>query len=122
MSSPAHSEKEDFPDIWKTVCLADDLVPGAGIKVLFEHREVALFLASKSPKVYALSNYDPFSRANVLCRGRIGSLQGEIVVASPIFNQHFCLKTGRCLEDGNLMLETWKARIDGSHVQLMARI
>jgi nitrite reductase/ring-hydroxylating ferredoxin subunit len=32
-------------------------------------------------------------------RGIIGDLQGERVIASPIYKQHFSLATGRCLED-----------------------
>ncbi len=46
-----------------------------------------------------MSNQDPFSQAFVMSRGIIGDLQGERVVASPIYKQHFSLATGRCLED-----------------------
>ena len=41
-------------------------------------------------RVYALDNFDPASRANVLARGLIGNLQGERVVASPIYKNHLC--------------------------------
>lgn len=34
-----------------------------------------------------------------MSRGIIGDLQGERVIASPIYKQHFSLATGRCLED-----------------------
>jgi len=49
--------------------------------------------------VFAIGNYDPASDANVLSRGIVGDIGGEIVVASPIYKQHFSLITGRCLEE-----------------------
>ena len=53
-------------------------------------------------RVYALDNFDPASRANVLSRGLTGNLQGERVVASPIYKHHFALTSGRCMEDPDL--------------------
>ena len=51
-----------------------------------------------SQGVYAIGNYDPNSHAAVLSRGLIGNLGERIVVASPIYKQHFDLTTGECLE------------------------
>lgn len=103
---------------WETVCLVDDLVPGSGVCVLFNHRQVALFTIGKPARLYAIGNYDPFSEANVLSRGIVGSLKGRPVVASPIFKQHFCLDTGACLEDAAVRVDVFPARISGGHVQL----
>lgn len=47
--------------------------------------------------LYALSNYDPFSKANVLLRVILGDRQGIIKVAFPIYKQNFNLATGECL-------------------------
>ena len=58
-------------------------------------------------EVFAVENYDPFSNANVMSRGLVGDLQGQIVVASPVYKQHFNLRTGRCLEDESVSLRTW---------------
>ena len=56
----------------------------------------------------------PASGANVLSRGIVGDLGGEIVVASPIYKQHFSLVTGRCLEEPELSVPAYLARvIDG---------
>ena len=44
--------------------------------------------------MYAIGNYDPASDANVLARGIVGDIGGEIVVASPIYKQHFSLRHG----------------------------
>lgn len=107
---------------WQTVCLADDLVPGSGVCVMFQHRQVALFSVGKPATVYAIANFDPFSKANVLSRGIIGSIQGRPVVASPIFKQHFCLETGQCIEDESVKIDAFEARIHGDHVQIKAEV
>ena len=62
-----------------------------------------------------VSNHDPFSKANVLSRGIVGSIQGDFVVASPIYKQRFNLATGQCLEDETIQLDTWPVHCkDGS--------
>jgi nitrite reductase/ring-hydroxylating ferredoxin subunit len=58
-----------------------------------------------------LSNKDPFSQANVMARGIIGDLQGERVIASPIYKQHFSLATGRCLEDKDQKLLVFQLKL-----------
>ena len=54
-------------------------------------------------------NHDPRSGANVIGRGIVGSVKGELVVASPLYKQHYCLRSGRCLEDPAQVLRTWTA-------------
>ena len=104
---------------WETVCLTDDLIKGSGICVLFEHQQVAIFYIGNPPNAYAIANFDPFSEANVLSRGITGSMKDKLVVASPIFKQHFCLETGICLEDESFSIATFPVRIEGEHVLLM---
>ena len=84
---------------WVDVCALDDVTPNTGVGALIEHQQIAIFRVGAEKRVYALSNQDPFSQAFVMSRGIIGDLQGERVVASPIYKQHFSLATGRCLED-----------------------
>ncbi|MGG7241031.1 nitrite reductase small subunit NirD, partial [Klebsiella pneumoniae] len=72
---------------------------------------VAIFRVGHEKRVYVLSNKDPFSQANVMSRGIIGDLQGERVVASPIYKQHFSLATGRCLEDKDQKLAVYPSKI-----------
>jgi len=57
--------------------------------------------------VFALENRDPFSEANVISRGIVGDLAGQLVVTSPVYKQHFNLRSGRCLEDESVSLRTW---------------
>lgn len=70
------------------------------------------------PEIYALDNRDPFSGANVIGRGIVGDLKGELVVASPIYKQHFRLTDGQCLEDATRRLRTWSVGWDGDNVVL----
>ncbi len=58
-------------------------------------------------EVFALENRDPFSAANVMSRGLIGDISGQLVVASPVYKQHFNLRSGRCLEDESVSLRCW---------------
>src|SRR3546814_11104646 len=84
---------------WRPVCALDEIVPDTGVAALLDGRQIAVFRMRADDRVYAISNRDPFSGSNVLARGLIGDLQGERVVASPIYKQHFSLSTGRCLAD-----------------------
>ncbi|MCP3907274.1 MAG: nitrite reductase small subunit NirD [Oceanicoccus sp.] len=107
---------------WKEICHIDAIVPNAGRCALVEGEQVAIFRVSKSgnDELYAIHNHDPFSKANVLSRGIVGSLSERVVVASPIYKQHFCLQTGECLEDEATQLKTWQVRVENNMVQLSA--
>ena len=105
---------------WSTVCRAVDLIPDTGVCALVNGEQVAIFYASRSRGIYALSNYDPIGEANILSRGIIGSVAGELVVASPLYKQHFSLHTGACLEDAAHRVKTYPARICDGDVQVQA--
>jgi NAD(P)H-dependent nitrite reductase small subunit len=68
--------------------------------------------------VFAISNYDPFGHANVLSRGMIGDIKGEPMVASPLYKQHFSLKTGVCLEDEQVKIDVYPIRINEQRVEV----
>ena len=51
-----------------------------------------------------------------MSRGILGDLQGERVVASPIYKQHFSLATGRCLEDKDQKLLVFPSKIENGKV------
>ena len=103
---------------WIDVCHLDDITPNTGVGALIAGQSVALFRVGNEKRVYALSNKDPFSQANVMCRGIIGDLQGERVIASPIYKQHFSLSTGRCLEDKDQKLLVYPTKIVDGRVQV----
>ena len=102
------------------VCRIEDIVPDTGVCALVGGEQVAVFrLADGS--VHAVGNQDPFSKANVLARGIVGDLKGEVVVASPVYKQHFSLATGRCQEDPSVRIPVYAARIEEAHVVVEPR-
>ena len=103
---------------WQDVCRVDDLQPDSGVCALVEGRQVALFYMPTDQAVYAIDNYDPFGCANVLSRGIIGDINGQPVVASPLYKQHFNLQTGACLEDETVTIPAYAVRIENGRVQV----
>jgi NAD(P)H-dependent nitrite reductase small subunit len=79
--------------------------------------QVAVFRLDDD-RLYAIGNLDPLSGANVLSRGIVGDLNGEIVVASPIYKQHFSLASGRCLEEPDVAVPVYVVRLDGGVVEI----
>jgi NAD(P)H-dependent nitrite reductase large subunit/NAD(P)H-dependent nitrite reductase small subunit len=125
---------------WHRVCDRADIVPNTGVCALIDGTQIAVFrlagapapleeLRSRGPAlggddlVYAIDNRDPHSGANVLSRGLVGDLKGELVVASPMYKQHYSLRTGRCLENPAHNIRTYPARIEQGQVcvQMAAR-
>jgi len=104
---------------WAAVCRLEDIVPNTGVCALVDGRQVAVFRLNDN-SVYAIDNRDPFSRANVLSRGIVGDLKGELVVASPVYKQHFSLTTGQCLEDPGVRVAVFPVRIDGDAILVQA--
>ncbi|PHV04836.1 MULTISPECIES: nitrite reductase small subunit NirD [Rugamonas] len=100
-------------DKWIAVCDLAEIVPNTGVCALLNEVQVAVFHLDDNgtPRVFAIENYDPNSQAAVLSRGLVGSLGERIVVASPIYKQHFDLQTGECLEAPENSVGTYPARI-----------
>jgi nitrite reductase (NADH) small subunit len=94
---------------WVDVCSYDSIYPDTGVCGLIDGRQVAIFRLSDGT-LYAVSNYDPFSQANVLSRGIIGDRSGEPKIASPIYKQTFNLRTGVCYEDPTVRLDVYRVR------------
>lgn len=106
---------------WQSVCKKEDLVADAGIAVWTEHGPVALFYLPDTPEqVFALSHFDPLGGANVLARGIVGDIQGEPVVASPLYKQHFSLMDGRCLEQESAGVTCYPVQLKEGRVELAA--
>ncbi len=99
------------------ICRLDEIVPDTGVAALVGGEQVALFRIGQD--VYAIGNRDPFSGANVLARGILGDLKGELVVASPVYKQHFSLLTGRCIEDASVSVPVYRTRVEGGEIQIL---
>jgi nitrite reductase (NADH) small subunit len=114
--SQANAAVMEMPvtQVWRAVCAREDLVLNSGVVALVGTAQVALFyVASISgvPQLFAVDNRDPVTGVNVIGRGLIGSLGGDLVIASPLYKQHYRLEDGTCLEDAALRLRTWAVRL-----------
>jgi len=56
---------------WHYVCETNDLVTNSGVCALVDSQQVAIFSLkiNGETQVFAISNYDPIGKANVLYRG-----------------------------------------------------
>lgn len=108
-------------DQWTAICPLEDIVPDTGVCALLNGEQVAVFrVGSDHPSVFAIANYDPNSHAAVLSRGIVGSLGERVVVASPIYKQHFDLRTGECLEMPQCSVACYPARVADGMVWVAA--
>ena len=100
------------------VCRYDVLVPERGVAALLGDVQIALF-RTHDGSVFAVGNHDPFSGANVMSRGIVGS-RGEVpTVASPMFKQVFDLRTGECLDDPSVALPVYQVEVVDEMVRLL---
>ncbi len=106
---------------WQTVCKVTDLPENAGVCALVNGLQVAIFYLGQQ-LIYAVGNFDPIGKANVLSRGIVGDISGVCVVASPLYKQHFSLETGVCLEDDSVAIPVYACRINDDEVQVDTRL
>lgn len=104
---------------WTAVCAADEILPNTGVCALVQGRHVAVFRLGGGPqpeRFYAIDNVDPKSGASVLARGLLGNLGERVVVASPLYKNHFDLQTGECLEVPEHAVRAYPVRVDAGRV------
>lgn len=111
---------------WVYVCRVDEIVPNTGVCAKVGNEQVAVFRVcvddgSAVDQVFALSNHDPKSGANVLSRGLVGDLKNEPVVASPVYKQHYSLRDGRCLEDEALTVPAFPVLVHDGMILVKER-
>ncbi|WP_153162712.1 nitrite reductase small subunit NirD [Zoogloea sp. 1C4] len=102
---------------WTTVCPVDDILPNTGVSALVSGRHVAVFRVGET-QFYAIDNVDPKSGASVLSRGLVGNLGDHVVVASPLYKNHFDLADGVCLEAPEYSVRAHTVRIEDGRVQV----
>jgi len=97
------------------VCAFDALLPERGVAALLGDAQIALF-RTHDDQVFALGNQDPYSGANVMSRGIVGSRGDVPTVASPMFKQVFDLRTGVCLDDPSVSLPVYPVTVRDGQV------
>lgn len=106
---------------WQPLCRSTDLVANSGVVAWLDGAQIALFHLPDSDageQLFAVENRDPKSGANVIGRGLIGQIKGELVIASPLYKQHFRLRDGTCLEYPEQRLRVWPVRLNGDTVEI----
>ena len=109
------------PAQWQNLCARQDLVANSGVVAWVDGQQVALFHLPDSEageQLFAIANKDPKSGANVIGRGIVGQLGPDLVIASPLYKQHFRLADGGCLEYPEQALPTWAVRLNGEQVEI----
>ena len=104
---------------WIPVCPLADIIPYTGVCAIVGDRQVAVVRVGDGDQVYAVDNFDPFSKAFVISRGIVGDKNGVAKIASPIFKQSFDLCTGRCLENPAIALPTYRARVRDGQIEVL---
>ncbi len=106
-------ESSDRPAsvVWNRICLLEDIWPGTGAAALIDDQQIAIVRMPDGQTLYAIANFDPFSKAFVMARGIVGDKNGVPKIASPIFKQNFDLRTGICLDDPGVALAVYPCRV-----------
>lgn len=103
---------------WTTICSLERILPNTGVCALVNGQQIAVFRVGDGMDVYAIDNYDPFSKAYVLSRGIVGDKNGIPKVASPIYKQNFSLLTGECLDNSTVKVKTFSVRVVEGEVRV----
>ena len=103
---------------WTAVCAVTDILPDTGVCALVEGVHVAIFHVGAAQAFFAIDNVDPKSNASVLSRGLVGSLGDRIVVASPLYKNHFDLRNGECLEAPEHSVRAHAVRVEQGRVHV----
>ena len=115
MENPVDDVMPGFED----VCALSDLLPERAAAALVGGVQIAL-VRLLDDSVYALAQHDPFSDANVMSRGIVGSatVDGQDVptLQSPMYKQAYDVRTGACLSDPAVVLPTWEVLVRDGRV------
>jgi nitrite reductase (NADH) large subunit len=103
---------------WRRICALEEILRDTGVCASVDGRQIAIFRIESD--VHAIDNHDPASGANVLSRGIVGDVGGELVVASPLYKHHYSLISGRCLEEAEYAVAVHPCRVVDGDVWLQA--
>ena len=115
------------------ICPLDALTPERGAAALLpDGTQIAVFLLDDG-SVRAVQQHDPYSGANILSRGLVGTHlltvegeeEGRLVptLSSPMYKQSWDLDTGAVLDSGGgekLPIAVFDVEVRGGHVHVSA--
>jgi nitrite reductase (NADH) small subunit len=109
---------------WTPVCALQQIPVSGGVNALVHGEQVAVF-RTRDEKLFAVSNFDPFTKANVISRGIVGSAKRDgrdvYKVASPLLKHNFDLETGQSFDDPSVFLKVYSVKLEGERV-LVGRV
>ncbi len=104
---------------WTDICKLEQIPVAGGVNALVENTQVAVF-RTRENKLFAVSNFDPFSKANVMSRGIFGSTKRDgrdvYKIASPILKHTFDLETGQSFDDPSVFLRVFNVKLEAGRV------
>ena len=103
---------------WLDACALEDIPVDCGVAALLAGRQIAIVRVGDGDRLYAISNFDPFSDAFVIARGIVGDRAGRPKIASPIYKQSFDLESGACLDDPKVRLPVYAVRVRDGRVEV----
>ena len=113
--APAPVEAPTDDPRWVPVCRTEDILPEAGVAALVGEQPIAIFRLGDG-SFHAIDDVDPKSGASVLSRGLVGNLGERLVVASPMYKNHFDLRSGECIEAPEHSVRAHAVRVEGDQV------
>ena len=115
MTAPVAAAGSVEQATYTSVCRVEDIEVEGGVCALVAGVAIAIF-RTHDGNIHAINNYDPCSRASVLSRGIVGTRGDVPFVASPMHKQAFDLRTGQCLDDAAVRVQTYDVRVTDGHV------
>jgi len=104
---------------WVDVCTLDEILPNTAVCAMVDGQQIAI--VRSGAQLYAVDNFDPFSRAFVMSRGIVGDRRGRPMIASPIYKHAFDLQTGACVDDPTVSLRVFAVRVRHGRVEVCER-
>lgn len=92
----------------------------AGIAVLVQGKQIAVFRFAEEDRWFATDNHCPHSGDAVLARGLLGDCAGRIKVTCPLHKRSFDLNNGECLSEQDMSVRTYEVRVSAEQVEVLA--
>lgn len=103
---------------WVEICPLTEITPGTAVAALVNGLQLAIVRTLDGDQLYAVGNFDPFSKAYVMARGIVGDRDGVPKIASPMYKQAFDLRNGRNFDDPSISIGAYPVRVVNGLVEV----